>query len=222
MKPALGVERLVADRIRESAAIKEGMLEREDFLALVAEAACAISDSLGKGGKVLFFGNGGSAADAQHLAAEFAGRYLRERPGLAGVALTTNSSCLTAIANDYGYEYVFAHQLEGLGSAGDVAIGISTSGKSPNVLRGLEVAREKAMFTVGMTGRDGGKLKSIVDICLCIDSDQTPRIQEAHILIGHILCEIVEEEVFYDGGVSGSRRRDNSKSARGRIHHEMG
>lgn len=206
MKPALGLERLVADRIRESAAIKEGMLEREDFLALVAEAAHAISDSLRKGGKVFFFGNGGSAADAQHLAAELAGRYLHERPGLAGVALTTNSSCLTAIANDYGYDVVFARQLEALGSAGDVAIGISTSGKSPNVLRGLEVAREKGMLTVGMTGREGGKLKSIVDICLCIDSDQTPRIQEAHILIGHILCEIAEEEVFYDGGVSGSRR----------------
>jgi D-sedoheptulose 7-phosphate isomerase len=192
----------VADRIRESVAVKQALLEREDFLALVAEVARAMSDSLRKGGTIFFFGNGGSAADAQHLAAELAGRYLRERPGLPGLALTTNTSCLTAIGNDYGYDLVFARQLEALGAPGDVAVGISTSGNSPNVVRGLEVARAKGMIAVGMTGADGGKLKSMADYCVRIESHQTARIQEAHILVGHILCEIVEEELFHDRRLS--------------------
>lgn len=202
MKLAAGVERLVADRIRESVAIKQALLEREDFLALIAEVARAMSDSLRKGGTIFFFGNGGSAADAQHLAAELAGRYLRERPGLPGLALTTNTSSLTAIGNDYGYDLVFARQLEAMGALGDVAVGISTSGNSSNVVRGLEVAREKGIITVAMTGADGGKLKSVADYCLRIESNQTARIQEAHILVGHILCEIVEEELFHDRRLS--------------------
>lgn len=202
MKLAAGVERLVADRIRESVAIKQALLEREDFLALIAEVARAMSDSLRKGGTIFFFGNGGSAADAQHLAAELAGRYLRERPGLPGLALTTNTSSLTAIGNDYGYDLVFARQLEAMGAPGDVAVGISTSGNSSNVVRGLEVAREKGIITVAMTGADGGKLRSVADYCLRIESNQTARIQEAHILVGHILCEIVEEELFHDRRLS--------------------
>jgi len=202
MKSTLGIERLVADRIRESVAVKQALLQNEEFLALVAEVARAIVESLCRCGTVFFFGNGGSAGDAQHLAAELVGRYLRERRGLAGLALTTNTSCLTAIANDYGYDSVFARQLQAMGSAGDIAIGISTSGNSANVLRAAEAAREKGMITVGMTGMDGGKLKSLVDYCLCVTADHTARIQEAHILIGHILCEIVEEELFDEGRVS--------------------
>lgn len=197
MKPAVGVERIVAERIEESLAVHQALLESEAFLARVAEVAGVIADSLEKDGTVFFFGNGGSAADAQHLAAEFAGRYLLDRPGLAGLALTTNTSCLTAIGNDYGYELVFARQLEALGSPGDVAIGISTSGNSPNVLRAFEAARAKRMTTVGLTGAEGGKLRTLVDYCLAIPAEQTARIQEAHILIGHILCEIVEEEMFH-------------------------
>ena len=196
MKPGLVHERLVAERIEESLAVHQALLANEAFLAEVAEVAGAIADSLGRDGTIFFFGNGGSAADAQHLAAELAGRYLLDRPGLAGLALTTNTSCLTAIGNDYGYDLVFARQLEALGSAGDVAIGISTSGNSPNVLRAFEAARAKRMTTVGLTGAEGGKLRPLADYCLRIPAEQTARIQEAHILVGHILCEIVEERMF--------------------------
>jgi D-sedoheptulose 7-phosphate isomerase len=196
MKTALDVEQVIVERIQESIAVKKELLASETFLAIVGDVACLTAESLRKGGTVFFFGNGGSAADAQHLAAELVGRYLRERPALCGVALTTNISCLTAIGNDYGFDLVFARQLEALGSEGDVAIGISTSGSSKNVLKAIEVAKRKGMITVGMTGKEGGALKAIVDYCLCISSDQTPRIQEAHIMIGHILCEIIEDNLF--------------------------
>jgi len=202
MKPALGLERVIADRIAESIAVKQALLESDRFLSLVGEVAHVIAKSLRNNGKVFFFGNGGSAADAQHLAAELVGRYLRERPGLPVLALTANGSCVTAIANDYGYDLVFARQLEAIGARGDIAIGISTSGNSRNVVRAIESAREKGMITVAMTGSEGGQLKPLVDYCLCITSDQTARIQESHILIGHILCEIVEEELFNDGHIS--------------------
>jgi D-sedoheptulose 7-phosphate isomerase len=201
MRTASSTLQLVTERLRESIEVKQALLRSEEFLTLVAEVARVIAKSLRRSGRVFFFGNGGSAADAQHLAAELVGRYLRERPGLPGLALTTNASCLTAIGNDYGYDLVFARQLQAIGSAGDVAVGISTSGKSTNVLRAIETAKEKGLITVGMTGADGGKLKHLVDYCLCVTSEQTARIQEAHILIGHILCEIVEEELFNDGHI---------------------
>jgi D-sedoheptulose 7-phosphate isomerase len=200
MKP--GLEGLIIGRVEDSIALKQGLLRDPNFVALIAEVARVITISIRDGGKVFFFGNGGSAADAQHLAAELAGRYLRERPGLPGLALTTNSSCLTAIGNDYGYDLVFARQLQAIGSAGDVAVGISTSGNSANVLRAAEAAREKRLITVGMTGSGGGKLKPLVDYCLCVASEHPARIQELHILIGHILCEIVEEDLFNEGGIS--------------------
>ena len=146
----------------------------------------------------LFFGNGGSAADAQHLAAELSGRFLRERPSLSGWALTTNSSALTAIGNDYSFDEVFSRQLAGLGSHGDIAFAISTSGNSPNVLKALGLARDNSLVSIGLTGGSGGKLRELVDHCICIPSDQTPRIQEAHILTGHILCELIDEELFGD------------------------
>ena len=194
MKPAL--EQLIVDRIEESIAVKRHLAGDANFVTLVADAARAISASIRGGGTVFFFGNGGSAADAQHIAAELAGRYLRERPGLPGLALTTNTSCLTAVSNDYGYDHVFARQLLAIGKAGDVAVGISTSGNSASVLRAIEAAREKKLVTIGMTGAGGGKLKPLVDHCLGVASSNAARIQEAHILIGHIMCEIVEEDLF--------------------------
>ena len=146
--------------------------------------------------------NGGSAADAQHLAAELVGRFGRERPALPALALTANTSALTAIGNDYGYEMIFARQLEALVASGDVAFGISTSGNSRNVVCGMVVARRKGLIGVAMTGRTGGALIRAVEYCIQIPSDDTPRIQEAHIMTGHILCEIVEHELFGEDSVS--------------------
>lgn len=154
------------------------------------------------GGKLLLFGNGGSAADAQHIAAEFVNRYLRERRPLPAIALTTDTSALTAIANDYGVEDLFAKQVRALGQKGDVAIAISTSGNSANILRALAVCREMSIRTIGLTGGNGGKMASLVDHLLCVSATAvTPRIQETHILIGHVICEMVDEVLF--GAESG-------------------
>jgi len=142
---------------------------------------------------IFWMGNGGSAADSQHLAAELIGRYKKERQSIASIALTTDSSILTALSNDYDFNIIFARQLEGICHPDDVVIGISTSGNSENVLKGIEMAKSKGAFTIGFAGRDGGKLKTRVDECLIIPAQDTDRIQEAHILIGHILCEMVEE-----------------------------
>jgi D-sedoheptulose 7-phosphate isomerase len=202
VKPPHDHEDLVAARLKDSLAVKQALLSDEKSLKLIAEVARVMTDAMRRGGKVSFFGNGGSAADAQHLAAELAGRYLRERPGLPGLALTTNISCLTAIGNDYGYDLVFARQLQAMGTSGDIAIAISTSGNSESVLLAAEAARMKQLVTVGLAGASGGKLKALVDYCVCVPSDHPARIQEVHILIGHILCEIVEEELFHEGGIS--------------------
>jgi len=183
---------MVRDRIQCSIEVKQSLLQDDAFQGQVIQAALEIVKALRGGGKVLFFGNGGSAADAQHLAAEFTGRYLKERRALPALALHANTSALTAIGNDYGFDLVFARQVEALGKQGDVAVGISTSGNSPNVLRGLEVARSKSIFTVALTGASGGKIKDLVDCAICIPSQETPRIQECHILAGHIICEITE------------------------------
>jgi D-sedoheptulose 7-phosphate isomerase len=185
----------ITARITDHITLAASLLEDATYLAAVSGAAVAMAGALRAGYKVLFFGNGGSAADAQHLAAELTGRFLLERRSLAGLALTTNSSALTAIGNDYGYDEVFARPLAGLGAAGDIAFGLSTSGNSPNVLRAIEVAHTKQMVTVGLSGR-AGKLPALVQHAICIPSDCTPRIQEAHILTGHILCEIIERELF--------------------------
>ena len=187
---------LVLDRIQRSIAVKQALLLDAAFRDLVAQAAMQIVKSLRAGGKVLFFGNGGSAADAQHLAAEFTGRYLKERRALPALALHGNSSAVTAIGNDYGFDLVFARQMEALGKEGDVAVGISTSGNSRNVLRALEAAKSKGLYTVALTGASGGKMKEVADCTLCIPSEETPRIQECHILTGHIICEIAEEVLF--------------------------
>jgi D-sedoheptulose 7-phosphate isomerase len=161
----------------------------------IVEAALLISDCLAAGGKLLLFGNGGSAADAQHLAAEFVGRFVVERPGLAAIALTTDSSILTAVANDYGFERVFSRQIEALARPGDVAIGISTSGNSPNVIEAVNKAKEQNLKTIGLVGKDGGALAGCVDLAITVSSTNTARVQECHIAIGHILCELVENEL---------------------------
>ncbi|MGK0256388.1 MAG: D-sedoheptulose 7-phosphate isomerase [Arcobacteraceae bacterium] len=158
----------------------------------IETAATIIVDALKNGNKILLCGNGGSAADAQHIAAELTGRYKTERKGLPGIALTTDTSALTAIGNDYGYDRIFDRQVESLASKGDVIIGISTSGNSKNVISALKLGQELGCKTVGLTGRDGGEMNKVCDINLIVPSDNTPRIQEIHILFGHTICQIID------------------------------
>jgi D-sedoheptulose 7-phosphate isomerase len=194
------------DRIRsniiESQSIKQAALNDPELIDTIAVVAEQMVESLRGGGKVFFFGNGGSASDAQHLAAEFVGRFERARRALPAIALTSNTATLTALGNDYSYEQVFARQLEALGSPSDVAVGISTSGRSSNVIAAARAAKAKGILSVGMTGLEGGQLATSVDHCIRVPSDRTARIQEVHILIGHILCEIVEEDLFSDDKTS--------------------
>lgn len=192
MKTTMDTALLIVERVRESAAVKQAMLEDGDLLNLIRDLAAVSIKSLERGGKLLLFGNGGSAADAQHVAAELVGRYLRDRRALPAIALTTNSSCVTAIGNDYSYEEIFSRQIEAFGSGADVAIGISTTGNSRNVTRAVQVAKGKGMATAALTGSSGGILRELVDYCIRVPSDETPRIQEGHILIGHVVCEIIE------------------------------
>jgi len=187
---------LIAGSIQESLKVKQALLDDTDLQNLIATVAQQFVSALSGGHKILLFGNGGSAADAQHIAAEFVGRFQMERTPLPALALTTNTSALTAIGNDYGYEIVFARQVEALGVEGDIAVGISTSGTSPNVLQALAAAQAKGLVTVALTGRDGRRLKEVARYCICVPADSTPRIQEAHILIGHILSQIAELELF--------------------------
>ena len=179
----------------ESARARDVFLEENaDALARAVEL---VGDAIAAERKVLLFGNGGSAADAQHIAAEFVGRFARERRALPALALTTDTSALTAIANDYGYEHVFARQVHALGIAGDVALAISTSGRSPNVLRAVETCRERGVRTIGLTGGDGGPLATMVDVSLRVSaSTHSARIQETHILVGHVICELVDRRLF--------------------------
>ncbi len=179
--------------LSDSIATKQRVIET--LLPEIARAAEWMVAALRNGNKILFFGNGGSAADAQHLAAELVGRFAKERPGLPAIALTTDSSIITAIGNDYRYELVFARQIEALGNAGDVAVGITTSGNSPNVVAGIQKAREKGLKTIGFSGGSGGKLKEVAELTLVIPSPITPRIQESHIAIGHAICHVIDEEL---------------------------
>lgn len=205
MKPTGDFEQRVSRSIEASIATKERLLGSDEVVSIIARVSEIMVEALEKGNKVLLFGNGGSAADAQHIAAEFVGRFAFDRPALPALALSVNTSCLTAIGNDYGFDLVFSRQLEALAHQGDVAIGISTSGNSPNVLRAMAVARKMGLHTVALTGCTGGKLKGAVDHCICVPSDQTPRIQECHILIGHIISELVEETIFHEQSrISGS------------------
>jgi len=197
--PAESLDEQFRRQVQESIRVKEALLlDLEPSLAVANMLISAY-----RNGKAMFlFGNGGSAADAQHIAAEFLGRYYLERPALAAHALTVNTSALTAISNDYSYEQVFGRQIQALAGAGDVAVGISTSGNAPNVLRGLEVAKELGLTTVAMTGAKGGKAREVVDYWVGVPSDDTPRIQEAHITIGHIWSELVEAALFGEGGAA--------------------
>ena len=205
MVPISDFEQRIGKLIEESIATKQSLLESADILTTVAKVSEILVSVLRQGNKVLLFGNGGSAADAQHIAAELVGRFAFDRPALPALALSVNSSCVTAIGNDYGFEKVFSRQLEALARSGDVAIGISTSGNSPNVLWAMSTAKKIGLHTIALTGSTGGKLKAAVDHCICVPSNQTPRIQECHILIGHIVSELVEREIFHEEGrVSGS------------------
>ena len=186
------------DKITES--IKQSIKTKEAVLAGavtdIEKAARAIIESLKAGSKLLVFGNGGSAADSQHIVAELVGRFKKERKALAAIALTANTSTLTAIANDYGYDVVFSRQIEALAKRGDVCLGISTSGNSKNVIEALHKAKEAGCKTIGIIGGDGGTMKKACDIAIMVNSKDTPRVQESHIMIGHILCELVEDGMF--------------------------
>jgi len=189
------LDALIQEKIVASIKVKQALLKQSRLLAQIADE---LIRAYRAGRKVILFGNGGSAADAQHIAAELAGRYYMDRKPLPAEALTVNTSILTAIGNDYGFEQIFARQVEALGNPGDIAIGISTSGNSPNVIEGIRAAKRKGMITIGLTGADGGQLKNEVDYCICVPSKDTPRIQEAHILVGHIWCELIERALFGD------------------------
>jgi len=189
-------EQTIRERLRETARNLDVMAADSELVSLIAKVAAACVEALTSGRKVLFAGNGGSAADAQHLAGELVSRFAYNRPGLPALALTTDTSVLTAIGNDYGYERLFSRQIEAVGAAGDVFFGISTSGRSPNVLSALDVARAKGLVTIGMSGCTGGLMPGRCDHLVRVPSDVTPRIQEGHIAIGHAICEIVEAQVF--------------------------
>jgi D-sedoheptulose 7-phosphate isomerase len=187
------LEDFTRQRIQASIDAKQALL---NDAALIAQLSEVVERAIRVGRKLIVFGNGGSAADAQHIAAELIGHFYIDRPSLPAVALTVNTSSLTAIGNDYSYDLIFARQLEGIGREGDVAIGISTSGNSANVLEAVKAARRLNVTTIGFTGRGGGKLKDVVDFCLRVQSDDVARIQESHILVGHIICEHVEAALY--------------------------
>ena len=191
-------EQRATETIKASIATKQLLLSNQEVIADIAKISEIMVAAFEKGNKVFLFGNGGSAADSQHIAAEFVGRFAFDRPPLPALALSVNTSCLTAIGNDYGFDLTFARQLEALAKPGDVAIGISTSGNSPNVLQGLAAAKKLGLHTVAFAGCTGGKMKNAADFCICAPSNETPRIQECHILIGHIISGLVEASIFHE------------------------
>ena len=186
----------IADSIEESITVKRHIYKDLGRLDAIDSTAEKMIEAYKAGKKTLFAGNGGSAADAQHLTGEFVSRFNFDRPGLPSIALTTDPSIFTAISNDYGFSNLFARQIQALACEGDVFVGISTSGNSENIVNALKACKEKGVYTVGLTGMDGGLMREWCDTCLCVPSYSTPRIQESHILIGHILCELVEDSLF--------------------------
>jgi D-sedoheptulose 7-phosphate isomerase len=189
-------KQVVREQLLDTVRNLQRMADDDALLDLVGAVARRCTNALRAGNKILFAGNGGSAADAQHLAGELVSRFAYDRPGLPAFALTTDTSVLTAIGNDYGYEHLFARQIDAVGQTGDVFFGISTSGRSPNVLNALRAARAKGLVTIGMTGRIGGQMPESCDQVLRVPSDSTPRIQEGHIAMGHIICQIIEAQMF--------------------------
>lgn len=192
LRPVTALDRVKA-ALRQSIQVKQDLLET--CAPEIGEAAERVAAAFERGGKVLLFGNGGSASDALHIASEWVGRYVSERRPLPAIALTANPSELTAIANDYGYDRVFARGVQAHGREGDVAIALSTSGNSPSVLTAVEAARAGGLYTIGLTGKGGGQLAGLVDLAIRVPSDATPRIQECHIAIGHAICEVVDERL---------------------------
>ena len=186
----------IKEIIHASIEVKQQLSQNEGLLATIGNVVDIIANAFQKGNRLYFCGNGGSAADAQHLAAEFSGRFYTHRKALPAEALHCNTSYLTAVANDYGYEVVYSRIIDGIGQAGDVLIGLSTSGNSKNIINAFERAREKKMITVGFTGSSGGAMKPCSDYLIPMPSMDTPRIQESHIMIGHIICQLVEEKIF--------------------------
>lgn len=186
----------VEDALSLSLDTLSALRHSRDLTDRIARVADCWIEALQGGGKILFAGNGGSAADAQHLAGELVSRFAFDRPGLAAFALTTDTSVLTAIGNDYGYAHLFRRQVQAVGRAGDVLVAISTSGTSPNILAALEEARARGLRTVGLTGISGGRMHPLCDHCICVPAKETPKIQECHIVIGHTVCQIVEDRMF--------------------------
>lgn len=186
----------IKDIIQASIDAKLGILNDSAMVASIEKAVDLITSALKQDKKVLFCGNGGSAADAQHLAAELSGRFYKDRPALQAEALHCNTSYLTAVANDYSFDVIYARLVEGVGKEGDVLVGLSTSGNSPNISKAFVVAKQKGMITIGLTGESGGKMKPLSDLLINVPSGDTPRIQEAHMMIGHIVCQLVEERLF--------------------------
>jgi len=190
------MEKIIEEHLRKSVELKTKILNDLSLLTMIKKVSLAIIEAYRNRKKLILFGNGGSAADAQHIAAELVNKFELERMALPAIALTTDTSILTSIANDYDYSRIFARQVEALAEEGDVVIGISTSGTSPSVIKGIGVAREKGAKTIGLTGKNGGKLAKIVDLVLKVPSNDTPRIQEAHITILHIICYLIEKKLF--------------------------
>lgn len=186
----------VKEIIQSTVEIKQRLLADEKLLTTICDAVNAIVTAFRNGQHVYFCGNGGSAADAQHLAAEFSGRFYKDRIALPAEALHCNTSYLTAVANDYGFDVIYSRMIDGIGKKGDVLVGLSTSGNSTNIVRAFEAAKKKEMLTIGFTGASGGKMKEISDHLINIPSIDTPRIQECHIMVGHIICQLVEEKYF--------------------------
>ena len=187
---------MIENQIKDSINLKNKILQDKRLINLIAEVSQLCTNIYKKGNKTLLAGNGGSAADSQHIAAEFVSRFYFDRPGIPSIALTTDTSIITAIGNDYGYEQLFARQIEALGNEGDMFFALSTSGNSNNIIKGILKAKEKNIITVGITGETGGKMGSLCDFCFKVPSSDTPRIQECHIMIGHIICSIVEKNLF--------------------------
>jgi D-sedoheptulose 7-phosphate isomerase len=182
--------------IQASIDVKHQVLQNDEMIETIVKVVDVITSSLQNGGRIYFCGNGGSAADAQHLAAEFSGRFYTDRKALPAEALHCNTSYMTAVANDYSFDVVYARLIDGIGNRGDVLVGLSTSGNSGNIVKAFEAAKEKELITVGFTGLSGGSMKSLSDFLFNVPSTDTPRIQESHIMIGHIICQLVEEKIF--------------------------
>jgi D-sedoheptulose 7-phosphate isomerase len=196
MSPSSQFEARIRSSVESAVATMDSLRADAAFVSALSSVAESLIRAYRQGNKVLLFGNGGSANDAQHIATELVGRFAFDRPALPAISLAESLSSVTAIGNDHGFEQIFSRQIEALARPGDIAIAISTSGNSPNVLHGVAAANKIGVLTVGLTGRSGGKLRSMVKECICVPSDETPRIQECHTLIGHILSQLVEQELF--------------------------